>query len=299
VTRPDSEIDAPDVAAIESVIRRAIDERRPDLIPAIGNGEFSIAMRWDAGQAPCVVKRVPPFLTRTAANQYVDLVKEHLDDLRAVGVKCVTTNLHVLDRSDGSAVVFHAQPLLDMERLADSILQKSDPSDDHPILTTIVDTIVRVVGGGMPLDAQFANWYWYDNEAWQLDFSTPLMLTDRGDLRFDPKGFEREYPAITRGLVYRELMKIAPRYTEVDFVLTDTIVQLYRQGLDAWDVPFVNAAQRRHGLTLSRAVARQRYEADAKFYPTLLRLKRFQRAWIQGTRRRYDTLLPAVTSFGK
>ena len=299
MTRPDSDVGVPDIDAIESVVRRAIDERRPDLIAAIGNGEFSIAMRWDVGAGPCVVKRVPPFMSRSAANQYVDLVNEHLGDLRAQGVRCVTTNLHILDRSDGSAVVYHVQPLLDADRLADRILSNRDPNGEDPILNAVVDIIVRVVGGGTPLDSQFANWYWYDDEPWQLDFSTPLMLTEKGDIRFDPKGFQREYPAVTRGLVFRELMKIAPRYMEVDFVLTDTIVQLYRQGLDSWDEPLTDAARRRHGLTISPVEARKRYEADAKFYPTLLRMKRLQRAWIQGTRRRYDTLLPAVTSFGK
>ena len=298
MSRPDAAVAVPDVAAIESVIRRAIDERRPDLIPAIGNGEFSIAMRWDAGDGASVVKRVPPFRSRSAANQYVDLVREHLDDLRGRGVRCVTTDLHILDRSDGSAVVYHAQPLLNSDQLADRILANSAPTDEHPVLTTVVDIIVRVVGAGTPLDSQFANWYWFENEAWQLDFSTPLMLNEKGRIRFDATGFQREYPALTRRLVYRELMKIAPRYSDTKFVLTDNMVQLYRQGLDFWDTALADAAQRRHGLEISRVEARKRFDEDAKFYPTLLRLKRLQRGWIQATHRRYDTLLPAVTSFG-
>ena len=218
VSRPDADPITPDLDAIETLIRCAIDERRPDLLPTIGNGELSIAIRWTVGAANCVVKRVPPFPSRAA---------------------------------------------------------------------------------GFPLDSQFANWYWFENEPWQLDFSTPLMVDANGDIRFDSTGFQREYPTVTRKLVYRELMKIAPRYADLEYVLTDVMAQLYRQNIHDWCQPFADAAKRRHGIDLSPTLAKERFESDAKFYPTLLRMKRFQRSWIQRTGRRYDTLLPATTSFGK
>jgi Family of unknown function (DUF6206) len=299
VTLPNAAVPPPDVAAIESAIRGAIDQRRPESIDAVGNGEFSIAIRWGVGDAACVVKRVPPFSTRAAADVYVALVNEHLDDLRAQSVNCVRTDLHVLDRLDESVVVYHCQPLLAADQLADHVLRRSEPRDDHPLVHAVIDTIVRVVGNGTPVDAQFANWYWHENTIWQLDFSTPLMLDDSGDIRFDPTGFLREYPALARRLVKKELLKIAPRFGEVDYVLTDAIVQFHRQGLVEWTTPFVKAVRARHDIELSPNLAKERFDADAKFYPTLLRLKRLQRAWVQGTRRPYDTLLPTTTSFGK
>ena len=52
-------------------------------------------------------------------------------------------------------------------------------------------------------------------------------------------------------------------------------------------------------MVIDPAEAKARFDEDAKFFPTLLKVKRFQRAWVQRTRRRYDTLLPATTSFGR
>lgn len=280
-------------------MRRAIDERRPDLLSIIGKGEMSIAIRWSEGGSPCVIKRVPPFPTRASADQYIDLVREHIVDLETNGVRCVSTEMYTLDRGDGSAVVYHCQPLLDADLLADHVLQRSEPAADHPLLVAVLDSIVGGVRAGVPIDAQFANWFWFENEAWQLDFSTPLMVDSKGDIRFDSTGFQREYPAALRRIVYKELMKIAPHYVEIEWVLTDVMTQLYREGLEAWCAPFTEAAKQRHQIELSTVLAKERFDSDSKFYPNLLRMKRLQRGWIQRTRRRYDGLLPETTSFGK
>jgi hypothetical protein len=297
--RPDMAMPEPDVQAIEAVMRRAIDERRPDLLHIIGNGELTIAIRWDQGDSPCVIKRVPPFPTRAAADEYCGFVRQSIDDMTSRGVSCVATGMHTLDRADGSAVVYHCQPLLASEMLGDQILQRTQPDAELPLLTAVVDHVVRVVGDGIPMDSQFANWYWFEDRPWQLDLSTPLMLKPSGDICFDTTGFVREYPTLVRRIVYKELMKVAPGFADVEWVLTDLMVQLYRNGLDAWCAPVAAAAHTRHGIELSPARAKERFDADAKFFPNLLRLKRLQRSWMQRTRRRYDTLLPVTTSFGK
>jgi Family of unknown function (DUF6206) len=299
VNRPDRSPVAPDVDAVEAVVRRAIDERRPDLLTVVGNGELTIALRWDVGGEPCVVKRVPPFPSAAAADQYVALVRRHIDQLTERGVRCVATDLHSLPRSDGSVVVYHCQPLLSTEGLADQIIRRDEPSPEHPVLLAVLDHVVRVVGDGVPLDAQIANWYWFEGEPWQLDLSTPLDIDEQGDICFDSSGFRREYPAAVRGIVYKELMKVAAGFSQVDWVLTDVMTQLHRQGLEQWCAPFAAAALDRHGRSIDPAEAKARFDADAKFYPTLLRMKRFQRAWMQRTGRRYDTLLPVTTSFGR
>lgn len=296
---PATAVPMPDLGAIEATVRRAIDQRRPDLLTVVGNGELTIAMRWAHDDLDLVVKRMPPFPTRTAADNYIALVRRHIDDLARHGIRCVTTDLHALPRPDGSVVVYHCQPLLTAAMLADQVLGRDEVSAAHPIVTSVVDGVVRAVRGGVPVDAQFANWYWFADDVWQLDLSTPLYVDERGDICFDSTGFQREYPAAVRRLVYRELMKVAPNYSDVEWVLTDTMTQLHRQGLERWCGAVVEAAVTRHGITLDPALGQQRYEADAKFFPTLLKMKRIQRAWIQRTGRRYDTLLPATTSFGR
>ena len=297
-TRPDRSLPTPDIPAIEATVRRAIDERNPDLLTVVGNGELTIALRWEHEGAPLVVKRVPPFPHRAAADEYTALVRAHVADLEQRGVRCVTTELHSLQRNDDTVVVYHCQPLLASELLADQILRADIESADHPVVAAVVDHVVRVVGDGIPLDAQIANWYWFEGQVWQLDLSTPLNVDERGDICFDSTGFQREYPAPLRRLVYKELMKVAPGFSEVDWVLTDILTQLHRQGLERW-CPAVTDAAARRGRTIDPAEGKRRFDADAKFYPTLLRMKRLQRAWMQRTGRQYDTLLPATTSFGR
>lgn len=297
--RPDHVPAPPPLADAEARIRVAIDTRAPQSLDIIGNGELSIAIAWGDGESSSVVKRVPPFPTRPAADQYSQLVRDYLRDLEAVDVRCVRTDLVTVDREDGSAVVYHCQPRLDPATLADQILRAAEPSADHPVVGAVIDATARSLAAGLPIDSQFANWCWLDEQVWQLDFSTPLMVDQRGDICFDSTGFQREYPLVVRRLVYRELMKVAPHYSELDWVLTDVMTQLYRQGLEAWCDPFAAACRERHGVDVSPAEARTRYESDLRFYPNLLRLKRAQRAWMQRTRRRYDGLLPVTTSFGR
>lgn len=92
-------------------------------------------------------------------------------------------------------------------------------------------------------------------------------------------------------------MKAARQYTDVAFVLTDVMTQLHRMGMPAWCEAFAAAARARHGVHIDPAEAKKRCEADAKFYPTLLRMKRLEHRWRRLTGRRYDALLPDKSTF--
>lgn len=297
VSRPDATLATPDLAAIESMVRRAIDERRPDLLTLVGNGEFSIAMRWTSGGHDWVVKRVPPFPSREKADDYVAVTLEYIGMLRDRGVRCVTTDLHVVDRPGGSAVVYHAQPLLDVDNLVSNILRRTDPTDGHPVVGIVLDQLVHVTADGVGFDAQFANWYWFEGEPWQFDFSTPLQLDERKVVRFDTTGFLREYPLPVRWYVYKELMKLAPQFGDTRFVLQDVLAQLHRERMEQWCAPVMAYARERHGYELSLAEAEAKYREEIKFFPALLKIKRAQRTWLQRTGRRYDTLLPTKSAF--
>ncbi len=294
--RPDGVPPAPDVAAIEAVIRRAIDERRRDLVDIVGSGEITIALRWAGGPEPCVVKRMPPVRSRGHAEEYMAVVRRHIAELTANGVRCVATTLHPLERPDGTVVVYHCQPLLAPDTLADNVLRTRTPDPGDLLVTTLVDRVVGVVAAGVPVDSQFANWCWFEGDLWQLDLSSPFMV-EGGDLIYDTSGFRRQFPWAIRRLVYRELLKLATQYVDIGYVLTDVMTQLHRMGLSHWCPAVAEAALGRHGITIDPEVAGQRCQADAKLYPFLLRAKRVERTWRQLTHRRYDALLPDRSTF--
>jgi hypothetical protein len=296
--RPDELLGLPDLEEIERTVRRAIDERRDDLVEVVGSGEFSLALRWPVDEGEIVVKRVPPFLSSAAAEQYCAATRDYIAAIEAVGVPCVRTELLQLEREDEAAVVYHCQPLLDPQTLVSNILRAGRPDAEHPVVISVVTSVGKVVGPGMAFDGQASNWAWHDGRAWYLDFSTPLLLDGDGGLPYSSDGFDLEYPRFVRGLLAREAQKWLPRYTELEFVLHDLVALLHREGLDAWCEPFAVAIQREVGIPISLPRARKNFRQDARLYPVTHALRKLQRAWLQRTGRRYESLLTPRSSYG-
>lgn len=297
--RPDVLDGVPDIAEIENVVRRAIDRRQPDLLELVGFGEFSLALRWTSNGTDFVVKRVPPFPDVESAAAYCELTRDYIKVIEASGIRCVETDLLRLDRADGSSVVYHCQPLLDASLLVSNILRETEPRDDHPAVEAVVAAVGDIVNEQVALDAQCANWYWHDRQVWYLDLSTPLLLDDSKMVRFEIAGFAREYPLFFRPVVKGELLRLVPHYTELGHVLHDLVANLHREDLVQWGHPFAQASYRRYGIDISLEKAAKMFRGDKRLFPWLQWLRRAQRFWIQNTGRRYDSMLPAVSSFGK
>jgi hypothetical protein len=300
--RPDSDLGAPDLHDVEAIVRQAIDDRATERLSVVGQGEFSLAMRWNDGPE-WVLKRVPPFRSLDAATEYCSITRGYMAQLQAKGVRCVATHLETVHRQDGSAVVYHCQPLLSSDRLVNNLVRASSPptlsGDAASAVAAISDAVVAAVAAPLGLDAQLSNWFWHDGEVWQLDFSTPLLLGPGGGIRFDTGAFLCDFPALLRPAVRREFASIAPKYLDQEYVLTDVVTNLHRDGLAPWCSAVAQLITDRHGIAVSTTLAEKRYRADARFYPTLLRLKRAERRWRRLTRRPYDSVLPETTSFGR
>lgn len=297
--RPDRLPGVPDLGEIEHLVRRAIDERRTDLLTTVGFGEFSLAIRWSLDDGTdMVVKRVPPFSTAAAAERYCDLTRAYIDALEAVDVACVRTELEMFERPDGSVVVFHCQPLLAPEQLVSNILRAAGPDPDHPVVSAVVAATGRAVRPRVAFDPQCSNWAWTDERVWYLDLSTPMLLDDADDLQFEQDGLALEYPAIVRPILDREARKYLPMYADLDFVLTDLVSLLHREHLERWCQPFIEVIERQHGISVSAEQAEKNFRADLRIFPFLHALKKTQRFWLQHTGRKYESLLSTTSSYG-
>lgn len=306
--RPDGGVGLVDLEQVEQRVRRAIDHHDASALDLIGNGEFSLAIRWfetsqdDGGPfeggPPVVLKRVPPFRSKTLAEEYIDLTTAYIGAVVAKGVSVVATELLTLERPDGSYVVYHAQPCLDSAGIGAEVLRRSAPDAEHPLVTAVIKAVVNVVEPRVGLDAQMANWFWDGEEAWLLDLSTPMLLDDTQMVRFDVEGFLQEYPAPLRRIVLGEFRKLVPRYAAPQGVLTDVLAMLIREGIEPWRIPVIEAARRVAGIELSWEAAQASYREDRRMFPILLRIKRAQRMWIQRRGRQFDTLLPSKSTFG-
>ncbi|MYR07924.1 hypothetical protein GTV32_17185 [Gordonia sp. SID5947] len=295
---PDRLIGTPHLHEVETVVRRAIDQRRNDLVDVVGNGEFSLAMRWRVDSGQIVVKRVPPFRSLAAAAEYCRVTRDYIEVIEESGVACVRTEVLTHERPDGSAVVYHCQPLMPPESLVSNILKAQTPDADHPVVEAIVDAAGKVVRPGVAFDAQASNWVWHGDRVWYLDLSTPFLLDEDDRVRFPDDGFSQEYPLLVRPLLDRETRKWLPRYTELEFVLYDLVALLHREALENWCEPFAAAIRRQHSIDIDIDRARDNFRSDARFYPVAHALRKFQRLWLQRTGRRYESLLTNTSSYG-
>lgn len=290
----------PDLGEVEAAVGAAIRRRSSDGVRLLGHGEISIVLGWPAAAPQHALKRVPPFRSMAAAQQYVAVCHDYFALLDRAAVPVLHTTLHTTERSDGSVVVYHRQPVADVSQLGTNVLRSSEPDADHPLLAAIVDHAQAVVEDRrVGFDVQAANWLWDGRSARQLDFTSPFLLDDAAeDLRFDTSGFLREYPAALRGVLKKELLALILRFTRPEGAIGDMVGNLFKEGLDEWVDPAIEAA-RRAGVVIRRDEAQKMFDDDRKLLPLTLRLKKGQRWWLQHTGRRYDSMLPERTTYGK
>jgi hypothetical protein len=293
-----SEVEVPDLDTVEATVAAAIAARSTEGVRLLGFGEISIVLGWPADLPEHALKRVPPFRDAAAAEQYIHVCEQWFDVLGGADVPVLPTSLHTTTRADGSVVVYHRQPVADAAQLGVNVLRGAEPDPDHPLLATIVGHAQSVVETGrVGFDVQAANWLWDGREARQLDFSSPFLLNDAGDdLRFDTSGFLREYPAVLRPYLKKELLRLIHRFTTAEGAVGDMVGNLFKEGLEPWVDPTVEAA-RRLGVRVDRAAAMKMYDDDRKLLPLTLRLKKAQRFWLSHTGRRYDSMLPERTTY--
>jgi hypothetical protein len=296
--RPMSDDTLPDLADVEAAVGVAIRTGDRRALRLLGHGDISIVLGWPTEQPAHALKRVPPFRGVAAAAQYEAVCRRNFELLDAAGVALWPTTLHTLSRPDGTAVVYHRQPIADAARLGSNVLRRADRADHHPLLDAIVTATAAVVTPTVGFDVQVANWLWDGSTATQLDFTSPFLLNAaRDDLLFDTSSFLREYPAALRPYLRRELTKLIHRFTTVEGAVGDMIANLQKEGLHEWVDPAIRSAKERLGVTIDRAVTTKMFEDDRKLMPLTLRLKRAQRWWMHHTGRRYDSLLPERTTY--
>lgn len=293
-----------DLAAVEAAVAGAIRQRSTDGLTVLGHGEISLVLAWPTATSTTTpttaVKRVPPFRDVSRAQRYVSVCDEFFDLLHAAGVATLETKLHLHERHDGRAVVYHQQPIADSAQLGTNVLRATTPIADHPLLVAIADAAAAVCAPTIGFDCQMANWLWDGEVATQIDFTSPFVLAEsRKDLTYDSHAFLQEYPLILRPSLRHELTKLVQRFTTVEGALGDLLANMMKEDLHEWVDPAILTFNERLGLRMQRAEAQRMLENDSSLLPLVLKLKKAQRWWLGHTGRRYEQLLPAVTTYGR
>jgi hypothetical protein len=288
----------PDLEALEVDVSHALATGDSARLHLVGHGEISLVLGWPPDHPVVACKRLPPFTDFSAFAQYREVVLRYVDELRGRGVRVVDTELHHLIRHDGRVTGFHVQPLLPADALALDVLRATPPSDGHPLLDAVVDTVARATTERVGLDAQLSNWMWLDGEPWQLDLTTPFLLDEHRRPAFDLSPFLASLPAVVRPVVGREMTKLILRWTTARGSLLDLAANLVKENLTPWLEPALAAINARVDPHVTRAEAERVHAQDRRLWPVLFRLQRVNRWWQRRVRHRaYEFLLPDRTSY--
>jgi hypothetical protein len=288
----------PDLEALEADVSHALATGDAGGLRLAGHGEISLVLGWPPDAPAVACKRLPPFPSLGAFEKYRDVVVRYMSELRGRGVRVVDTELLHLVRADGHVTGFHVQPFLPSEALAIAVLRATRPSDGHPLLEAVVDTVTRATTDRLGIDAQLSNWMWLDGEVWQLDLTTPFLLDERRRPAFDLSPFLASLPAVVRPIIRREMTKLILRWTTARGSLLDLAANLLKEDLTEWLPPALAAINVRVDPAVTRAEAEQVHAEDRRLWPLLFRLQRANRWWQHHVRHRpYEFLLPGRTTY--
>ena len=293
-------IDTNELQELEARVGLAL--RTGDLthVRLIGHGEMTMALGWPADQPKFVCKRLPPFSSARTASTYEAVVSRYIDELERRGVRVVDTEVRWLDRTSGGVIGYLVQPALAAETLGLDVLRRSTPSADHPLVRSVVEKVATATGNGVGIDAQLSNWAWVDEEAWQLDLSTPIMMDSAGQPAQDMSPFLAKLPAVIRPVVRREMVKLMSRFLSPRGSMVDLAANVIKENLEGWIDPVLECINEYVEKPVTHQEALSVYEADRRMFPFLLALVRVNQFWQKRIRRRpFEFLLPESTTYQK
>lgn len=274
------------LAALERAVQQALASDAAAIPEVLGYGEIScvLALRREGAAA----KRLPPFPSPGAFDAYRLCFEAQLAAFAEHGIPVLASELRRVAGAGGRA--YCLQPLVDSDALVPARLSRGETG----WLERVLDLVVAYVAPDRGLDAQLSNWVVLDGDLAYLDVTTPLLRDEAGRERLDLDLFLASLPWVLRGPVKRfALHGILDAYYSPRGVVLDLLGNLVKEGLAARLPQLVPMAAERLGQPLRVGEVRRHYARDARTWRLLQGLRRLDRAWQRGVRRRpYPFLLP-------
>ncbi|MEB3780861.1 MAG: DUF6206 family protein [Desulfurococcales archaeon] len=278
----------------------------------LGYGEISTVIEIEhPAFRGIALKRIPGFPSRGAAESHGRLYEDYNSVLRGLGIETPEYGWVVVDRSDGSSVLYLAQKLLPAESIGNRAIHRLDHEGNKRLIYSVISHLASIwrhnASGREPLvgiDAQISNWSIKDPRSMELlylDTSTPLLRVN-GVEQIDPEVFLKAAPPLIRWLLKTLfLQEILDRYYDPHSILVDLVANYIKEkrgDLVPKLVDWVNEELETNytdlGIRpLSLEEVYKYYRSDARIWSIYLssrKLHRFITSKI--LRRRYDYLLP-------
>lgn len=287
--------DDAELQELERQVRAALRSGDQSALHTLGWGEVGPVLGWPAENPAFALKRLPPFAGRAAYEAFAQVLRDYLVALAEHGLDCVPTTVRVVE-GGGQTIGYVVQPRLAPDCLALEVLRAGDPAAGHPAIEAIVDAAITIPRERLALDGQASNYAWVDGRLLYLDVTTPLLFDERGRLRMDIDLLLGSLPAILRpGVRHLVVPGLMRRFRDPRAVLLDMLGNLIKDRLEGWLPVAIAVTAGRVDPPLSVEDVRRAYRSDALLWEVLLRLRRIDRAWQHGVRRRaYPYLLPGA-----
>jgi hypothetical protein len=259
----------------------------------VGYGEISLGVGWPPQEPRLVAKRMPSFADRAAFAAYRDTVRDYVERLEEAGVRVVETEVLPVERDGGAVTAYAVQPLLPASSLGPVVLAAASPGAGHPLVERVVEGTLAVVGPGLGLDPQLANWSWRDGEALYFDITTPFLRDERGADRMDFEVLLAAFPRPARGVLRRFVAPgIVAQYHDPRVALIDACANLIKERLEPWIPRFLALANPRLEQPIDAEEVRRYYRSDARTWGWIQRFRKADRAWHRLRGKTYPFLIP-------
>jgi hypothetical protein len=287
-----------DIEALDAEVESAIRAGDAGAMRVLGYGEFTLVLGWPTARPEVAVKRLPAFRDADQLARYEETLQRYIGGLEGRGVAVMPTELRATP-ARGELHAYLIQPLARRDALLNSVLGTTQPARGRELLNMVAGHVAATVDGSLGLDAQAGNWMVSGDGLVILDVSTPLMRSPQGRDELDLALFESIYPPAVRGLLRRIAPMVMSQYHDPRTVLVDFGSNLIKERLEQWLPVLCDAANEHVSPPVTERVLRRYFARDKRFWLSMQRLRRIDRAWQRQVRRRpYPFLLPPPYAYG-
>jgi len=280
---------------LEARVDRALTTADESDLEVLGYGEISCVLAWRDGDDAVAAKRLPLFDSAARFEAYSTAFTAYLDALTEAGVPVASSRLETTLAADGRVAAWCMQPLLDRDAIAPRRLRQTNADETQRLFSRITDLVLATVTPRLGLDGQLSNWAMVEGgDVLYFDVTTPMMRDEEGREALDTELFLASLPWALRGLVRRFLLRsILDKYYRPREVLRDLLANLVKEGISDRLSIASEVVNEKISPAIDEGEVRRYYRDDARMWAFLQRLRRIDRGWQRGVRRRqYPFLLP-------
>ncbi|WP_131741032.1 DUF6206 family protein [Actinomadura roseirufa] len=288
-TVPDEEL-----RELERGVQRALATIDDSALDVLGYGEVTLVLRLSTPGGSFACKRLPVFPSWQRFERYRRSLDVYLSRLGDRGLKVAETKLWHQARPSGRIVAYCVQEELPAGRLCTRLLHTESEEWARGFFKRFLDTVDRAVAPDLGLDAQASNWTDLDGDLVYLDVTTPMMRDGRGKEVLDVRLFFTSLPWALRDAVRVSMTKsIFDKFYSTRGAVLDFLGNLHKERLDGLVPGFLDQANARFDRPITAEEVAAYYKGDARMWELIQRLRKADRFWHNGIRRRtYPFLLP-------